>query len=66
MRILIIGAAGTAGRAITTLLADRGHDIITVGRTSGDIRCDIAKEEDLHSMWQRPARSTRSSAPPAT
>lgn len=53
MRILIVGAAGTAGRAITTLLADRGHDIITVGRTSGDIRCDIAKEEDLRSMWQQ-------------
>src|SRR5699024_3978442 len=42
MKILTIGAHGTAGHAITEHLASRGHDIITVGRTSGDIRADVS------------------------
>ena len=35
MRILIVGANGTVGRAATMALQDR-HEIIKVGRTSGE------------------------------
>jgi NAD(P)-dependent dehydrogenase (short-subunit alcohol dehydrogenase family) len=53
MRILIVGAAGTFGRAIHQRLQERGHDIITVGRTTGDIRCDIADERQLARLWEQ-------------
>ena len=52
-KILIIGAHRTAGHAITEHLASRGHDIITVGRTSGDIRADVSDLKQLESMWQQ-------------
>lgn len=53
MKILSIGAHGTAGHAITEHLASRGHDIITVGRTSGDIQADVSDLKQLESMWQQ-------------
>jgi NADP-dependent 3-hydroxy acid dehydrogenase YdfG len=53
MRILIVGAAGTFGRAIHQRLQERGHDIITVGRKTGDIRCDIADEQQLTRLWEQ-------------
>ncbi|MFD0557077.1 NAD(P)-dependent dehydrogenase (short-subunit alcohol dehydrogenase family) [Stackebrandtia endophytica] len=53
MRIIIVGAAGKAGRAVHRLLEQRGHDIVTVGRTSGDVRCDISDETQLRRMWQQ-------------
>jgi len=40
LRILIVGASGTIGRAVATELAAR-HDVITAGRTTGDVHIDI-------------------------
>lgn len=37
MKIVIIGASGTVGRAVTEELSRR-HDVIRVGRTQGDYR----------------------------
>ncbi len=31
---------------------ERGHDIVTVGRTTGDVQCDISDEKQLARMWQ--------------
>lgn len=53
MKILIVGAAGKAGTAIDRLMRERGHDVVTVGRSSGDVRCDIADESQLAGLWQR-------------
>ncbi|OAV62700.1 short chain dehydrogenase [Enteractinococcus helveticum] len=53
MKILSIGAHGTAGRAITEHLASRGHDMITVGRTRGDIQADVSDLNQLQDMWQQ-------------
>lgn len=53
MRILIVGAAGTIGRAVHQRLAQRGHDIVTAGRTSGDIQVDVADERQLRELWDR-------------
>ncbi|CAM3012772.1 short chain dehydrogenase [Saccharomonospora xinjiangensis] len=52
MRIIIVGAAGKAGKAIQQLMRERGHDIVTVGRTTGDVHCDISDETQLARMWQ--------------
>jgi NAD(P)-dependent dehydrogenase (short-subunit alcohol dehydrogenase family) len=40
LRILIVGAAGTLGRAIAAELGKR-HDLVTAGRSSGDVRLDM-------------------------
>ncbi len=41
LRILLVGASGTLGRAVAAELGQR-HDIVTAGRSSGDVRIDIA------------------------
>lgn len=48
---MIIGAAGKAGRAVHRHLAGRGHETIAVGRSSGDIRCDITDPAQLDQLW---------------
>ena len=51
MKILLIGASGTIGRAVHALLAPR-HDIVTVGRNSGDLRADFTQPETLQKMFE--------------
>lgn len=41
LRILLIGATGTLGTAAGATLRERGHDVVTVGRTAGDLRADV-------------------------
>lgn len=41
LRIFLVGASGTLGSAVHKALAPR-HDVITGGRSSGDIRIDLA------------------------
>ncbi|HYG98396.1 MAG TPA: short chain dehydrogenase [Terriglobales bacterium] len=41
LRILLVGASGTLGRAVGAELLSR-HEVITAGSKSGDIRLDIA------------------------
>jgi NAD(P)-dependent dehydrogenase (short-subunit alcohol dehydrogenase family) len=41
LRILVVGASGTLGRAIVSELGAR-HDVIAAGSRSGDVRIDIA------------------------
>lgn len=53
MKILIVGAQGQLGRAVDALMRERGHEVVTVGRSSGDIRCDIADEAQLARLWEQ-------------
>ena len=41
LRILLVGAHGTIGRAVAAELSPR-HDIVPAGRSSGDVRLDLA------------------------
>jgi NAD(P)-dependent dehydrogenase (short-subunit alcohol dehydrogenase family) len=52
MRILIVGASGTVGRAADAELGRR-HAIVTAGRTSGDLRVDIADESSIRAMYEK-------------
>ena len=40
MKIIVIGATGTIGSAVTKELGER-HDIVKVGSTRGDVHVDI-------------------------
>jgi uncharacterized protein YbjT (DUF2867 family) len=40
MKILIVGAGGTLGQAVSDELGAR-HDIVRAGRSRGDVRVDL-------------------------
>jgi NAD(P)-dependent dehydrogenase (short-subunit alcohol dehydrogenase family) len=52
MKIIVIGATGDVGRAARTELSTR-HEIITAGRTSGDIQVDIADRASIENMYRQ-------------
>lgn len=52
MKIIVIGANGTIGKAIVNELADR-HHIITVGKNSGDYQVDINKRASIEALFQQ-------------
>ncbi|MFZ6875808.1 short chain dehydrogenase [Undibacterium sp. Di27W] len=52
MKLIIIGANGTVGSAISNELGSR-HDIIRVGKTSGDIQLDISNSAQIHELFAR-------------
>jgi NAD(P)-dependent dehydrogenase (short-subunit alcohol dehydrogenase family) len=52
MNIVIIGATGTIGRAVTEEL-DARHDIITVGKSSGQFQADIADIGSVRRLFEQ-------------
>ena len=52
MRVIVIGAQGDIGRAACAELADR-HEVITAGRSSGDIRVDITDRASIDEMYRK-------------
>lgn len=51
MKIIVIGAAGAIGEAVCAELGPR-HELIRVGRTSGDIRADMADRASVEAMYR--------------
>ncbi len=52
MKIIVVGANGAVGQTAINALSDR-HEIITVGRSSGDIQIDIENHESVRSMYNQ-------------
>jgi NAD(P)-dependent dehydrogenase (short-subunit alcohol dehydrogenase family) len=52
MKIIVVGANGAVGKSAVDALGDR-HEIIAVGRTSGDIQIDIEDQESVRSMYRQ-------------
>ena len=52
MKVLLIGAAGDIGKAACAALGDR-HDIITVGRSGGQIQCDVSDQAQVRTLYER-------------
>ena len=50
MRILIVGAHGTIGNAVSKALS--GHELVKVGRSSGQIKADLANSESIRAMYE--------------
>ncbi|QNL48271.1 short chain dehydrogenase [Olivibacter sp. SDN3] len=50
MKILIIGGNGTIGKKVTQRLS-ANHEVITAGRSSGDIQVDIRSEESIKYLF---------------
>ena len=52
MKIIIVGAHGAVGNTAVEALSPR-HEIIRVGKSSGDIQVDIEDVESIRSMYQQ-------------
>jgi dTDP-4-dehydrorhamnose reductase len=55
MRILVVGAEGTVGKAAISDLSKR-HEIISAGRSSGQIRVDLMDESSVLEMFKSVGR----------
>lgn len=51
MRIVVIGASGTIGRAVVKSLSER-HEVLQVTRSKGDYRVDIASKESMERLFE--------------
>ena len=52
MKIVIVGASGAVGNAALKALSAR-HDVVTVGKSSGDIRMDMEDVDSIRSMYKQ-------------
>jgi NAD(P)-dependent dehydrogenase (short-subunit alcohol dehydrogenase family) len=52
MRVLVVGASGTIGRAIVAELGQR-HEVVTAGRSSGELRTDLMDGAAIRSMFEQ-------------
>ena len=59
MKVLLVGATGRLGAAVGKALTGRGHQVVTVARTDGDIRADVADPSRLPVSSHRSATSMR-------
>ena len=55
MKIIVIGAGGAVGRCAVQALAPR-HEVISVGRSSGDLRVDIEDVDSIRAMYRETGR----------
>jgi NAD(P)-dependent dehydrogenase (short-subunit alcohol dehydrogenase family) len=51
MKIIIVGASGKIGTEVDKALSD-GHEIIRVGRRTGDVQCDYTDPESVRRMFE--------------
>ncbi|GAA2069133.1 short chain dehydrogenase [Streptomyces albiaxialis] len=56
MKILLIGATGTLGTAVHRTLTGRGHEVLTVGRSGGELRHDISDPAQTAALYERAGR----------
>lgn len=52
MKIVIVGATGTLGKKVSFAFS-QNHEIIRVGKTSGDVQVDITSETSIKAMFDK-------------
>ncbi len=52
MRVIVVGASGTIGRAVSAELASR-HEIISAGRSSGELWMDITDSQSIRAAFEK-------------
>src|SRR3981189_3163503 len=52
MKIVLIGANGKIGELVQTAMSGSGHEIVKVGRKSGDFQVDIESRESIRQLYQ--------------
>jgi NAD(P)-dependent dehydrogenase (short-subunit alcohol dehydrogenase family) len=51
MKIIVVGATGTIGRAIVDELSPR-HELVKVGNQNGDVNVDITSSQSITQMYE--------------
>lgn len=51
MRIVVIGASGTIGKAVVAALA-AGNEVVAVGKSSGDFRVDLGSKPSIEALFK--------------
>jgi nucleoside-diphosphate-sugar epimerase len=49
VRIIVVGGAGTIGKAAVETLSDR-HEVVVVGRRSGTVYVDIGSPDSVRAL----------------
>jgi NAD(P)-dependent dehydrogenase (short-subunit alcohol dehydrogenase family) len=52
MRVILIGASGTLGKAVHRELSTR-HEVVRVGHSSGDLRVDITDLQSIEQLYEK-------------
>src|ERR1700730_17501256 len=54
MKLVLVGANGTIGELVQKALAGAGHEIVKVGRTSGDFQfqVELQSRESVRKLYQ--------------
>lgn len=52
MRVILIGGSGTIGREVAKALR-LNYEVVTAGRSSGDLQVDIAEPESIETLFKR-------------
>ena len=50
MKVIVIGAAGAVGKCAVEALSPR-HEVISVGRSRGDVLVDIEDVDSIRAMY---------------
>ena len=53
MKLILIGANGTIGEQVQKALAGAGHEIVKVGRKSGDFQVEIENRKCQEALSSR-------------
>jgi len=51
MKIVVVGGAGTIGRRLVPALQARGHEVVSAGRTSGDLHVDLTSHSSIEALY---------------
>ncbi len=52
MKILVIGGNGTIGKKVVQKFSEK-HEVITAGKTTGDIQVDISQTDSIKKMFDK-------------
>lgn len=53
MKVIVVGGNGTIGKAVVAKLQPENYQVLTAGRTSGDVQVDMTSSESIEQMFQK-------------
>jgi NAD(P)-dependent dehydrogenase (short-subunit alcohol dehydrogenase family) len=53
MKVVVIGATGTIGKMVKKTLEQSGHQVVSVGKKSGDYQVNIEDAESVRALYEK-------------
>lgn len=53
LKVVVIGASGTIGKAVGKALEEKGYEVVRVSRNSGDFQADIQDKQSLETLFSK-------------